>query len=230
MKRSLTTIIADKILDNLEAMPLSHFVFRTFLFLMACMVTFAALYPQNAHDFIRAVWMWQNGAIIKTTFIFFLVFNIQKIGTLGVKVWKNAQTTQKIETGNTIEGIPTVELLDHLFNHQSFKREEIEKKFWIPRNRYTTLAMKLENIGVLIRGENNARVLNTEYARADIAAILENVDNARALKAVFREVAPGSFTREPTGKTILEKVQSALSPLPSPRRFELHKLENTENA
>lgn len=89
-----------------------------------------------------------------------------------MKVWKNAQKPQEIENGSTLEGIPVVELLDHLFEKESFKREEVENKFGIPRNRYTTLAIKLENIGVLIRGENNARVLNTEYSRADVAAIL----------------------------------------------------------
>ncbi len=145
---------------------------------------------------------------------------------MAMKAWKNLPAPQKIENGHTLEGIPTVELLDHLFQFESFKREDIEKKFWIPRNRYTTLAIKLENIGVLIRGENNARVLSTEYSRADVAAILEQAESAKELKAVFRQVGPTSYTKQPTGKWIIQKVMDAMAPGQSPARFELHKLEN----
>jgi len=88
----------------------------------------------------------------------------------------------------------------------------------------------LESIGVLVRGENNARILNEEYSRADVAAILENVGTARELKKVFRQTGPSSFTNQPTAKGMTQKVLEAIQSTPSPRRFELHKLENAENA
>jgi hypothetical protein len=79
----------------------------------------------------------------------------------------------------------------------------------------------LEELGILARGENNARVLNPEYSRSDIAAILQGAERSGDINKVFREVRPGSFTSEPTGKTIMERVKSFLSPSP---RFPLHKI------
>jgi hypothetical protein len=65
---------------------------------------------------------------------------------MALEIFNERSDPKKIPTGNTIEGIPTLELLDHLFEHKSFKREDIENKFGIPRNRYGILATKLESI------------------------------------------------------------------------------------
>ncbi len=190
------------------------------------MASIAVIYPAQITAAINAVGSWNNGAIIKMAFIFVLTLNFTKIAQLGVKAWKNLPEARKEEMAGTLEGIPTVELLDHLFQFKSFKRSEVEEKFGLPRNRYTTLAMKLENLGVLIRGENNARVLNEEYSRADIAAIMASSWSVKGLKKVFRQVGPTSFTSEPTAKGIAGKVQEMLETPPSPSRFQLHKLEN----
>lgn len=181
------------------------------------------MYPEAAKNVTSAVFSWRNYAIIKSLFICLLLFNLQRIGALGYLLWKKRRPVAKNETGDTLEGIPVVELLDHLFEFESFKREDIEKKFWMSRNRYSRLALKLDEIGVLLHGKNNARILNPEYSRSDVAAILSSADNARDLKAVFRQVGPGSFTKEPSRTSIVEKVTAALG-APLPRRFELHKL------
>jgi hypothetical protein len=225
MKRTIPQIIANKILDHIELQSLGDIFFRSALLIIAIIATLAVLYPATAQSIAQAVNEWHNSAIPKTAFIFALVFNFQRIARLAHTIYKNRPVAEKTPTGDTIEGIPTVELLDHLFEHQSFKRDDIEGKFGIPRNRYTLLAIKLEKIGVLIRGDSNSRILNPDYSRADIAAILASSENARDLQAVFREVAPGSFTREPTGRGIVDRVIEAVQ-APSPRRFPLHKLEN----
>lgn len=228
MKRSLTNILANKILDNIEGQSLPQLLIRAAMVFISTMAAMAAIYPHAAAEIARAVWSWHDGAVAKFCFIFVLTFNFGKIAQLAIKVAKNAARAEKVATGDIIDGIPVVELLDHLFTQQSFKREEVERKFGIPRNKYTTLAIKLENLGVLVRGENNARVLNEDFARADVAAILNGASTARNLKTVFRQVGPTSYTNQPQKQNILERVRSAItSPAP---RFQLHKLENTENA
>ena len=225
MKRTISAIVKNKILDSVESQPLSSLMLRTLLFFLCIFLSLAVLYPDHILDAAKMVFAWNNNALVKIAFISLMVFNLSRIGKLALVIWKNRTRAEIKPTGETLEGIPVVELLDHLFEHGSFKREDIEGKFGIPRNRYSILAAKLESIGVLIRGDSNARVLNLEYSRADVAAILASAKNARDLKQVFREVAPGSFTREPSGRGVLDRVREALSPLPSPR-FELHKLEN----
>jgi hypothetical protein len=73
-----------------------------------------------------------------------------------------------------VEGIPTLELIDYLFNNQSFKRDDIEAVFGIPRNRFDILAKKLDDLKVLVRGANNGRVLNPEMSRQEIVQILSS--------------------------------------------------------
>lgn len=220
MKRTIPQIISNKILDNLENLTLSDILIRSLLLFIAIFFTLAILFPATTHSITKSIMQYQNYALLKTTIIFATVFNFQRIMKMVVEVYNARPTPQKSSTGDTIEGIPTLELLDHLFEHKSFKREDIETKFAIPRNRYATLANKMESIGILKRGENNSRVLNEEYTRADIASIFKNVTSAKDLKQVFRQIGETSFTKEPQKESMLQRLKESLAPLPSPPRFE----------
>lgn len=217
--RTIRSIIWSKILDSIESVSLLEMTINLGLGVLSGCAAYAAIHPDHAQQIARAVNEWQNYAFAKTVLSFGILFNLRKIyHIVQILVARHAKPTP---TGETLEGIPIVEILDHLFEFQSFKRDDIEKKFGIPRNRFTDLAQKLETLGILARGENNARVLNPEYSRSDIAAILQDNERASDLKAVFRETKPNSFTSEPTGKTIMERVKSFLSPSP---RFPLHRI------
>lgn len=71
-----------------------------------------------------------------------------------------------------IEGIPISELVDHIFSESSFKRDEIERKFALPRNRYQSIANRLDELGVFKRGDNNARELQENFKREDLVRML----------------------------------------------------------
>jgi len=75
-------------------------------------------------------------------------------------------------TASTIEGVPIHEVVDHILSEWSFKRDDIERKFAIPRNRYQAIATKLDRSGVFIRGDNNARVLRDDITREMLVAAL----------------------------------------------------------
>lgn len=151
MSRTIPQIISNKILDSIESQSLGDILLRSLLILLAIIATLAVLYPATTQSIAKAIASWNNYAFAKSVFIFAITFNLSRIGKLALKIYKNRPTPQKTATGDTIEGIPTLELLDHLFEHQSFKREDIETKFAIPRNRYATLANKMESIGILKR-------------------------------------------------------------------------------
>lgn len=72
----------------------------------------------------------------------------------------------------TIEGIPIHEVVDHILTEGSFKRDDIERKFAIPRNRYQAIATKLDRSGIFIRGDNNARILRDDITREILAKVL----------------------------------------------------------
>lgn len=87
------------------------------------------------------------------------------------------ELAEESESQEMIEGIPVNELIAHLIKFRSFKRTEVEAKFWIARHRFTEIADKLESIWILSRGENNARVLNSERSQFDMISTIRRYIN-----------------------------------------------------
>jgi len=103
-----------------------------------------------------------------------------------------------VRTIDSIDGIPRLELLDHLFTVGTFKRDDVENKWKIPRYRVTEISKKLEDLGVLVRGENNARVLNTDFTREDIASMIDGKKSFFDIKVFTRKVENG-YSHRPSG-------------------------------
>ena len=104
-------------------------------------------------------------------------------------------------TGERLEGAPLDALIDHMIETNSFKRGAIEAIFKMPRHRVSLLGDRLEEVGILERGENNARVL-AALPRERIRAILAG---KRVAEEIEREVEivrptpllPSVFTKRP---------------------------------
>lgn len=88
-----------------------------------------------------------------------------------------------------MEGVATDALIDHIFTTKGFRRAEIEQKFRIPRHRVTLLSDRLEELGILIRGENNARVLGS-VSRDQVRRMLEGKTVAEELEQEVNIVRP----------------------------------------
>jgi len=73
-----------------------------------------------------------------------------------------------------VEGIEVEELIDHLIEEGTFKRDEIETIFGLSRNRFTRLAKRLDGLGIIERGENNSRVFNYKHNRQELYDLLTN--------------------------------------------------------
>lgn len=90
---------------------------------------------------------------------------------------------------DSIEGIPVAELLNHLFTFKTFKRDDAERIFAMPRNRYQDLANRLDALGIFVRGTNNARELNPELSRQEVAALVRGERCASKLSEIRERVA-----------------------------------------
>lgn len=207
-RRTVRRIIWGKCLDALEDATLRGILANSALTVGAVGLSAALIFPHEAAEIAKTVIQWQNYAIPKVAGSFAFVFNVQSF----VHAFRNMiPEPQEVPSGDTIEGIPTVELLDHLFEFESFKRDDIEKKFGIPRNRFTDLASKLESLKVLVRGENNARILNPEFSRSDVASILGGAERATELKPMFRRVNENTWANSPSKKEIVQRVKNWFS-------------------
>jgi hypothetical protein len=157
---------------------------KLLLCFLAGVLSSAALYPDDLGRAFNLAMTWHNYAVPKVLWIFGLVFFSPAIVRI-VRNWL------KTPAGETIEGIPTTELIDHLFTEGTFKRDDIERKFNVPRYRYTALAKKLKELDVLCSGpRNNETILNPDCTRETLADILAGKMTAGELERPLNIVRP----------------------------------------
>lgn len=207
MNRSITSILVSKILDVLESSTLSQ-IFSGFLLILASIIlTVVLTYTDDSKEAFRAILTWENAIIAKAIVTTLLVFNFSRILSYVLQKFESimAAIPESVRTIDSIDGIPRLELLDHLFTVGTFKRDEVEKKWGIPRYRVTEISKKLEELGVLTRGENNSRVLNTEFTRSDIATLLGDRESVEDIKMLTRKT-DGGFSHRPSGSEVLQRV------------------------
>lgn len=191
--RSASSIIVSKILDILESSTLSQ-IFLSFLAIIAIIfLTVVFTYTDDSLYVFGAILSWENAIIAKAILSALFVFNFSRIvaAILGWFESIMAPGLESVRTIDSIDGIPRLELLDHLFTVGTFKREDVEKKWGIPRYRVTIISKKLEDLGVLSRGENNARILNPEFTRADLATLLGDHESVEDIKVFTRKTDRG---------------------------------------
>lgn len=210
-ERTVKKILWNKFLDLLENSTFRQIFSTVLLVILSSILTFVLTYTKETVAAINYAAQFNNWIIPKAIWSFIVVFNFRRILELSKSLIPEFPERSEEPTGDTIEWIPVIEMLDHLFEFESFKRDDIEKKFKIPRNRFTDLAQKLEDLGVLIRGENNARVLNPEFARSDVALILEWKTSADELRQLHRQENENTWTTQPSKMSIIEKVKNALT-------------------
>lgn len=128
--RTLTSILVSKVLDVLESSTLSQ-IFSGFLLLLASIIlTVVLTYTDDSIEAFRAILSWENAIIAKAIVITLLVFNFSKILALILEWFESLLATHTdIRTIDSIDGIPRLELMDHLFTIGTFKRDDVESKW-----------------------------------------------------------------------------------------------------
>ena len=201
-KKTLTGVMYKKILENLENSSFKEIAKAIFIVFATILLTLLLSYPKEILNTFGAIFIRNNSILLKAIFSFLIVINFSRIseGIKNLDLWFG-----KNESTDHIEWIPTLELVDYLFENRSFKRDEVEKTFGIPRNRYEKLAKKLDELSILLRGENNARILNEEFTRQEVYKILDWKSSAEELKNIFSKVSDSVYLVAPAIKNIIKK-------------------------
>lgn len=182
-----------KIIEEVECHTLKE------LLIFLSLIFFAGILSATATNVDFALWIrdWNHGAIPTIFWINVVVFSAPtlwrmfKNTTRKVTDWSAVEEETEKESGLTIEGIPIGELLDHLFKARSFKRDDVEERWKIPRYKYTALSKKLKDLGVLIKGKvNNTTVLKEGITREEVARILKTGDSVDDLEKSINIVRP----------------------------------------
>lgn len=196
------------------------FIYRNFTYLAGGTYLAGLLTaPQFTIQFTINFFTLYNYAPLKIITGFVLAWLIKNysrtfLQTLGDTIYNVVQDVTDLFTferppQDTLDGIPHSELLDHLFTEKSFKRDEIKDKFLIGHHRTLELGANLEKVGVLVRGDNNARVLNEEYSRGDIASIINGVQFSRHLKPLVTKKQHSLHFSTPSAQEIKQSVEMA---------------------
>lgn len=206
-RKTLTSVIYKKLLESLENSSFKE-IFKMILIVFATIITtFILTYPKEILNAFGVIFTWNNSILLKAIISFIIFYNFWRIieTVKNIDLWFSQN--EKIDQ---IEWIPTLELVDYLFENKSFKRDEVEQTFWIPRNRFEKLAKKMDELNILIRSINNARVLNEEFTRQEVYKILEWKSSSDELKNIFSKVSNSIFLKAPAIKNIIKEREEKL--------------------
>lgn len=209
-RRTVSSLLGKKVLDFVEKSTLSQTLKTASLICLSTGITIVLVDPTLLIKAGQYSFSFCNYLVPKFIVTTTIVFR----STTALKAMKRLYLIKPKQRLQLIEGVPTTEILDHIFTEGSFKREEIKKKFGISHDRSNKLAQKLEDLGVFVRRENNARVLNPEMSRQDVAALLEGKTSADELVPVMKREANNAWTTDPLGPKIQARVEEALSSPP----------------
>jgi hypothetical protein len=113
----------------------------------------------------------------------------------------NERHNEIIEPSQLIDDIPKTELVDYLLRFKNLNIKQATEYFLVPQNKIEKLAKKLEEVYVLVRGENNSRILNKDFGRQDLASIFNAASCIDDIESLFKKNDIG-FTSVPVNATM----------------------------
>lgn len=152
------------------------------------MLTVALAYPESTAGTVAMVLSWENWILLKAAGSWIFCSNFRAIVSSLSEMLRESEKDDVGDPGTeSVEGIPTVELVAHLFAEKRFSSSDAKDKFALPAARYSALAKKMEEVGILVRGDKNARVLNPDFSRSDVVSIFAGCSKAEDLETLLRK-------------------------------------------
>ena len=169
------------------------------LFFLAGILSAAAIDLPTMVRIVDAVMEWHHNALPTVLLTTFGVFSAPALYREARSALSDLceMSHDPVPQVDSIEGIPTDELLDHLFTAGTFTRADAEK-FGMTAKRHNALVSKLKELGILTHGANNSTVLAAGARREDVAALLSGKTKAEELKAGVRIVRPLPYSPTPS--------------------------------
>ncbi len=130
---------------------------------LALVSTLIVTHPKTAGKILFWIASWQNYFL--TYFLIFIVC-IYFLYPILKKEW------QQEKNELLFYGVSLNKITDYLMTEWTFKREDIERKFWIARIMYYDMVKEMDEAGIFIRGENNMRRVDIRLTKEDIIKLL----------------------------------------------------------
>lgn len=185
----LLQVIAFKVVGHISKTPARQLGWEAIELCLGLFFGALAVSPTQTLDLITNALKTQDFAPIKFIAGVILFLGRKKIFKLFKKCAKLVQR-KNIEPGEKLlDAIPVPELVDYLMRNQKFKREGVNgvrATFGLNMERFNKLASKLEENQVLVRGENNGRVLASNWSRQSLIDYLSGKNKSEDLMPRFK--------------------------------------------
>lgn len=153
---SLSSVLQVKFLRWLEKSPLKSILATFSKCLMFLLVCFAAIAPSFALGILTASLKWNNYRLPLMLAVVVIALNVPRFTAF---IWRHAVKRRK-STGSApvFHGVPLDELATYLFQNRTFTTKAIND-LGLAQRKWSKIAEELEQNKILVRGENNSRVL-----------------------------------------------------------------------
>lgn len=227
-KKHMRSVVWQKLVAFVEAHSIRSMFKFVGLSFVAGLISAALTSPEETDRYFTLIMEWRNHTVPVALWVVLLTFFGKRAALFlfGAVADVLPASEDDEEVGDQelrIEGIPVPALVDHLVKFKTFKRDDIERKFLVPRYRYTALAKKLKEIGVLTHGQNNMSVLGEEWGRRELLSLFEGKEGADELEKGVNIVrptpSPALFTRRRISEETAKEshVQPIVQPMGSLR-------------
>lgn len=208
--RTLGSVVRSKFLDWVEGNDLATVAASVSKASLSCVLAASLFDTRYALEIAKEAVYFADFALPKTAAAFAAVY--------GWRVWYSAgrwlvlaplrelseHFAPDVSGMPSVRGIPVPELADFVFTEGTFAREALVSRFGVSRSVADFLLGGLEDVGVLVRGANNARVLDERYSRSDVVSILSNVERD-GFQKLLRKDGENSYTTTPSMPEIVAR-------------------------
>ena len=189
-KNTIGTVIAAKIASYIENHNFTQILFALVELITGIFIGAVILEPNIAANGFAWMVTTRNFAIPKMLLFVTAFFYRKNIFRFAKKTFRFLRNFHKPNIDEKlIDNIPVSELTDYLIRNRHFKREGINgvrATFGLNMEKFNQLAIKLEEAGVLERGENNGRFLSDRWSRQSLIDFLSQTEDSQKILPLLR--------------------------------------------
>ena len=185
---TLAGVIADKAIAYVRANRAGRIFRKALEVITALILGVLALYPGEVLNAFDSLLKLNNFAIPKVSIVAVGFLARKSIIRLFKRCAKLVHSFS-LQHEKLLDGIPVAELCDYMIRNKHFKREGVNgvrETFGLNMERFNKLASKLEENGVLVRGENNGRVLDAKWSRQSLIDYLSGTEKSAKMQPHFK--------------------------------------------
>jgi len=126
------------------------------------------IYPEKVWSFTYSILSWNHYSI---SFFLEFVFAIYYISPIIRREIREFSEKNKIDE-LLFFGVSLEKVTEYLMIRGTFRREDIEREFGVPRHLYYDMVKVMDEVGIFIRGANNERRVDVRLTKNDIVSLL----------------------------------------------------------